>query len=77
MVPYHEMSSYSFSVESFSCRLRRSIAIMISAINTESIRKKIPSFLTVPFGSIIKLIISDILNILSNNAYMGYFIVAK
>ncbi len=35
---------------------RRTIARMISAINTVSIRKKIPSFLTVPFGRIIRLI---------------------
>ena len=50
---------------------------MISAINTASIRKNIPSFLTVPLGRIIRLVICDILSILSNNAYMGYFSVAE
>lgn len=56
---------------------RRTIAIMISAINTVSIRKKIPSFLTVPLGRIIRLIHCVTLSISSNKAVMGYFVVAR
>ena len=50
---------------------------MISAINMASIRKNIPSFLTVPFGRITRLIKCGMLSILSNNAVMGYFVVAE
>ena len=64
---------------SFSLLLfRRTIAKMISAINTASIKKKIPSFLTVPFGRIIRLIHWGMLiDIFSNMASTGYLVLAE
>jgi hypothetical protein len=50
---------------------------MISAIKIVSIRKKIPSFLTVPLGRIIRIIHCEMLSILSNKAVTGYFVVAE
>jgi hypothetical protein len=49
---------------------------MISAIKIVSIRKKIPSFLTVPLGRIVRIIHCEMLSILSNKAVTGYFVVA-
>jgi hypothetical protein len=54
------------------------MAKMISAINTVSIRKKIPSFLTVPFWRIIRLIHCGMpIDIFFNKVSTGYLVLAE